>query len=139
WIGPVACILISLFGERVNVGLIDAISAQPLIQAKCGDETLDEIDGYRIGAMVVELEQVQAASQTKAPVQARLAFGIQLHDVREANRISGAVVHAMQSGQWMRQGMGGAQILLKSDPSHSGGNQHFPARLRIAALFVSAR
>src|SRR5688572_4444793 len=48
-------------------------------------------------------------------------------------------MHAADGGERMRERMGGAEILLECDRSHSGGDEHFPARIDIVSIAICTR
>ena len=114
------------------------MGAQALGETEFSNELADEADGAAVCIFGGRAEHVQATSHTDAAIKTRFALRIKFHDVREANGVGGAVMHAAQSGKGMCQRMGGAEIFLKRDTPHGCGDEHLPTRFHVLAVLVSA-
>ena len=80
----------------------------------------------------------EVARDADSAVKARFGSGVKTHDVRKAKGVGEAVMHSTNGGEWVSEGMSGAEVFLKGDGAHGGGDEHFAAGFEVAADFNCA-
>ena len=77
--------------------LLHPVMMQRRLQPEIGNELPDELDGAKVGHFGRDAGDLQAARQPDAPINARLALRIEVHDVRQTDGISRPVMHVGES------------------------------------------
>src|SRR4051812_17552165 len=110
-VGAMTAILKGLLGEGFDLVLFYAVILQAAFDTQVGEKFFDEFNGLAVRLESAEFLDVQTAGEPHAHVQAGLVFRIEVHDVREAERVGKAVMDTANGRERMRQGMSGAKIL----------------------------
>src|SRR3954465_6421470 len=137
-VGAMTTILKGLLGEAFDLVLFYAVILQAAFDTKVSEKFFDEFNGLAVCLESAEFLDVQTAGEPHAHVQAGLVFRIEVHDVREAERVGKAVMDTANGRERMRQGMSGAKIFLEGNGAHGSRDKHVTARGDVLAIFVCA-
>ena len=128
WVEP------SLVGQCIDVLFIHADLLERWRHATAPDEVVDEMDRLIVGIGVTAGNDVEAAGDADAAIDAWLALGVEAHDGWKADGVCRAMVHAANGRERMRQRVGCAEILLERHAAHGGGDKHLPAGVEVGAV-----
>lgn len=118
---------------------IHAVVAEFVVETEIGKEGREEGDGARVGFSGVTFQHVESARGADAAVEAGLSPGAEVEAGNEAEGVGEAVVQAADRRERMCERMDNAEVFLKRDRAHRGGDEHFPARVEVGSGAHGAR